>query len=312
MTDFNIENLEGKGITAEVLEGGCQYSTYELFAKAAGHSEAVRQYNALLVSADNLEGQTVDVIARGSHHHTGRTVYVCKTSKGQKFLIGGDGVRLVEIKLSNFTTDQLYKEIERRAFEAGFKAGQAQGFTGCDLGEVRTAVQPSRGHIVEQAKNEVEELIAHGKRMNEKYGYIGNHICRTNYYTVDFHVNPKKRAVTAVVETTDLFGGTPSNGKKRSVGVAKCDPNDCFNEFIGKSIALHRALGLEVPEELLNAPEPEGKKAGDIVAYQEWSLGTKHIRLVDPKESITPGKTAQVGSTVSEQGRVINDTARYK
>jgi hypothetical protein len=317
MTNFNIENLEGKGITAEVLDGGAQYSSYEEFARSAGHPDAVMQNNDSLVSAGNIEGQVVQVLAKGLHGSRGHqpVIYVCMTNHGQKFLIGERGVKVMEMKLSDFTTDQLYKEIERRAFEAGFKAGktvgeQANGIVGCDLGgvpSVSAPVQITRDDIVGQARDLIEELIDHGITYNEEYGNVGNGICQTKFYKVDFHVNEKKRAVTAVVETTSSDGSKPSYGVQRVVGVAKCDPNDCFNEFIGKAIALHRALGIEVPEELLNAPQPLSKQTGDIAEFEG-----KVYELV-PKDVPVWGVEgkAHVGSLAGKRSRVINDTARY-
>ncbi len=48
-------------------------------------------------------------------------------------------------------------------------------------------------------------------------------------------------------------------------GIAKCAPNDCFNVHIGRAISLRRALGLTVPDEYLNAPNPTEVRVGDIV-----------------------------------------------
>ncbi|MFJ7665364.1 hypothetical protein ACIQXW_23680 [Lysinibacillus sp. NPDC097162] len=60
---------------------------------------------------------------------------------------------------------------------------------------------------------------------------------------VNFHVNEKKRTVTAVAYFGNLYPGD-----KEVVGkaIAKCAPDDVFNADIGKAIALGRALGLDV------------------------------------------------------------------
>ncbi|MFP3830651.1 hypothetical protein, partial [Pseudomonas sp. SIMBA_021] len=79
-----------------------------------------------------------------------------------------------------------------------------------------------------------------------------------------------ERKVTALVRR--LNDKTP-----RHVGRAKAAPDDCFNVHIGKAIALRRALGLAVPDEYLNAPQPTEVRVGDIVCgkysetyYQSW------------------------------------------
>ena len=48
-------------------------------------------------------------------------------------------------------------------------------------------------------------------------------------------------------------------------GKAKCAQGDTFNVHIGKAIALRRALGLPVPSEYTNAPQPTEPKVGDVV-----------------------------------------------
>src|SRR5690606_31968390 len=50
-------------------------------------------------------------------------------------------------------------------------------------------------------------------------------------------------------------------------GIAKCAPGDCFNVHIGKAIALRRALGLKVPSDYLNAPQPTEVRVGDVVKF---------------------------------------------
>lgn len=100
------------------------------------------------------------------------------------------------------------------------------------------SLQQIRDEIVERAKADVKRLA------------IGR--------DVDFVVNREKRAVVA------LICGTIS-GRIRSRGIAKCAPGDVFNAHIGRAIALRRALGLEVPAEYLNVPNPEEPRVGDVV-----------------------------------------------
>jgi len=105
--------------------------------------------------------------------------------------------------------------------------------------------QERRDEIVEQAKADFWKLV----RQNNKLDCV-----------VNFVVNREKRTVVALIK--DEY-----TGRVYARGIAKAAPEDCFNEHIGKAIALHRALGLEVPDEYLNAPQPTEVRVGDIVVH---------------------------------------------
>lgn len=66
-------------------------------------------------------------------------------------------------------------------------------------------------------------------------------------FDITFDINRENRSVEAVAKKP--FSRTAF------YGTAVCAPDDCFNEHIGKAIALNRALGIEVPDEYLNAPQ---------------------------------------------------------
>lgn len=101
--------------------------------------------------------------------------------------------------------------------------------------------QQRRDEIVEQAERDVETMM-NEYQLSEKEAVFSRN----------------KRSVS--VSINHLF-----SGKAITQGIAKCAPNDCFNVHIGKAIALRRALGLEVPAEYLNAPQPTEVRVGDIV-----------------------------------------------
>lgn len=72
-----------------------------------------------------------------------------------------------------------------------------------------------------------------------------------------FHVNAEKRTVVAIIRTI--------SGKHLvHKGIAKCAPDDVFNEHIGKAIALGRALGLDV-ERFEKAVQPSEVVVGMVV-----------------------------------------------
>ena len=114
--------------------------------------------------------------------------------------------------------------------------------------------EPTRAEVIEKAKESVSD-ITYEMPMTTPYNFV------------DFAVNKEKRTVAALLR---IFGGYSPVAKK---GIAKCGPDDCFNVHIGKAIALYRALGLEVPKEFLNAPQPTEVRVGDIVEYR-WIDGS--------------------------------------
>jgi hypothetical protein len=124
------------------------------------------------------------------------------------------------------------------------------------LGDKRIkSPQEIRDEIVERAKADVAELERIGRSTWDDLPAKSPFFER--YYRVKFYVNRDKRAVTAVVHGY--------NKGEKSVGVAKCAPGDVFNAHIGRAIALRRALGLPVPDEYLNAPQPTEVRVGDVV-----------------------------------------------
>lgn len=130
--------------------------------------------------------------------------------------------------------------------------------------------QARRDEIVEKAKQDIKELAKDGKSFFTP-GDIGNYTYRHRVFYVEFVVNRKKRTVVALVRGA-------RTGKLRERGIAKCHPNDCFNVHIGKAIALRRALGLDVPDEYLNAPQPTEVRVGDIV---DWGWKKFSYKIAD-------------------------------
>lgn len=98
-----------------------------------------------------------------------------------------------------------------------------------------------RAEIIEKAKEFVKEqrddMIV--VKTDNPHGYVVG---------VSFIVNAEKRTVVA------LLRGIISDSV-RAKDIAKCNPDDVFNEHIGKAIALGRALGKDVSE-FENAPQP--------------------------------------------------------
>lgn len=125
--------------------------------------------------------------------------------------------------------------------------------------------QEIRDEIVERAKADVKALsetpIDRIKNSAGRHGFWpyveGGGERYIPIDRVEFYVNREKRTVVALVRD-----------RKTRVwlrGIAKCAPNDVFNAWIGRAIALRRALGLEIPAEYLSVPNPTEVRVGDVV-----------------------------------------------
>lgn len=136
---------------------------------------------------------------------------------------------------------------------------------------IKDRAQSRRDEIVDQAKADVEKLIEDAGSICPVY--YGNHTMRECTNRVEFVVNREKRTVVALV-----FGKSQRvRSELREKGIAKAAPDDCFNVHIGKAIALRRALGLAVPDEYLNAPQPTEVRVGDVVqTLRDGDLRFKH------------------------------------
>lgn len=127
----------------------------------------------------------------------------------------------------------------------------------------------------------------------------------TNGYTashdIDFVVNEEKRTVVALIKFA---------GKVTLRGIAKYMPGDVFNEWIGKAIALARALKIRIPQEFADAVQPVEKVIGMVVIAEEHKDG-EHI-LIASGETLRNGY-AHIGSPVGKDGKIIDDTnAEYE
>ncbi|MEJ9347195.1 hypothetical protein, partial [Bacillus licheniformis] len=145
--------------------------------------------------------------------------------------------------------------------------------------------QERRDEIVEQAKADVERL-----RMI-------NRMLQT--FDITFDINRESRTVEAVAKKP--------NSRTAFYGTAICAPDDCFNIHIGEAIALHRALGLEVPDEYLNAPQPTEVRVGDVVAYRGFYKTIDYVTVVADGEP-TGGGRAALTSIAVKHGKIIDDS----
>lgn len=147
-----------------------------------------------------------------------------------------------------------------------------------------------RAAIIEKAKKFVEKVSSRQScwTVNE----MGNETYRQRCTVNEFIINSEKRTVVVLVKGED-------SGKIFEKGIAKCNPNDVFNEHIGKAISLGRALGLDVSE-FEQAVQPNRRTDGMIM---EWR-GKKRII----SRNYIEGETCDFDSEIARYGSIINDT----
>lgn len=113
-----------------------------------------------------------------------------------------------------------------------------------------------RAEIIEKAKGFVENILGKHDTFNTTIGKYKDQCVRPV-----FQVNEKKRAITVLI-----YGAFSKELVFK--GITKCHPKSVFNVWIGKAIALGRALGLDVSE-FEQAVQPT-HATGQVCKIQNW------------------------------------------
>ncbi|SCY14286.1 hypothetical protein [Lysinibacillus fusiformis] len=158
-----------------------------------------------------------------------------------------------------------------------------------------------RASIIEKSKTFIKNIVGEYDTFRTTIGKYKDQCVRPI-----FHVNEKKRAIAVLI-----YGAF----SKQLIfkGITKCNPNDVFNEHIGKAIALGRALGLDVSE-FEQAVQPTEFAIGQIF---EAKLTETHIeKIVDitgDKCYVERGGFYWTNRIQEDDFCIINDTnAKYE
>jgi hypothetical protein len=167
--------------------------------------------------------------------------------------------------------------------------------------EIRKSnAQLTRDDIIEMAKRDVAELE---RRME-------NYEIRSFSMYAQYFINREKRTVVALIRQSTNF--PPLKDRPVSRGIAKCHPDDCFNAHIGRAIALRRALGLKVPDEYLNAPQPTEVRVGDIVESYSFKQPKRYIVVGTDKEVEEQDGRCHINSIIANnfpvKTKIIDDS----
>jgi hypothetical protein len=209
------------------------------------HSE----YRALLPIADDSQASADESAPTATlHTNLGATIEV---SAGAAVIAQQiDSMRKAEFDrgvAEGIAMERARREEDRRKLAQKHSRLVENAKTGGVSDEKVSEPPNTRAEIVEMAKVDVERLLKSDEREE---------------VSVKFRINREFR--TVVVETRDFMGD-------KARFYATCAPGDVFNAHIGMAIALRRALGLDVPREYLNAPEPTEAQVGDVVVTRSSS-----------------------------------------
>lgn len=169
--------------------------------------------------------------------------------------------------------------LERHKIEGEYLPVSGASIDGAIKGARKYNAQADRDEIIEKAKRDIAIEVKRKWSVDNslRYIYYKNPSDLCGYVCdVEFIVNREKRTVVALL--CHSWNGIMSRG------IAKCDPSDCFNVHIGKAIALRRALGLEVPAEYLNAPQPTEVRVGDVILRRGDYASSNGLRAVTAVE----------------------------
>ena len=153
-----------------------------------------------------------------------------------------------------------------------------------------------RAEVIKKAKEFVEE--------KDGYGLIWLEL--TCVVDINFVVNAEKRTVVALLKRF-------LTREVHSKGIAKCNPDDVFNEHIGKAIALGRALGKDVSE-FESAPQPTEPVIGHKLS-NELEEGIDEVTVIEGVRMFVnnTGKFWNKYTLARGVTKIIDDTnARYK
>lgn len=196
---------------------------------------------------------------------------------------------------------------------------------GVNLAELRKGVGSgaierksiARETIVERAKADVADLrkfagvhVPDGERFLRGRKSFWPCVDGDNHYVpldrVEYVFNRDKRTVVALISDDEGVWAR---------GIAKCAPGDVYNVHIGKAIALRRALGLAVPDEYVNAPQPTEARVGDVVIWESAFRGCVRTTLTKRRPSLDcpeHGKaflhSDSTGWLGDKQFRIIDDS----
>ncbi|MGG0793156.1 hypothetical protein ABE137_03890 [Brevibacillus laterosporus] len=218
----------------------------------------VKEYNWLVYHREYVVITPLDELAT-NNITVNLTVNVASSSPSEILKAIVDSVQVELAKCVGEPNNEETRDKITEALTNKFRDGVEEQ---ARAGAVRRVLRKTRDNTVERAKADLVELRSDMSNVRNPRlrGRDDIYLLKGRLGMIaEFIVNKEKRAVVCLLRGAV----TPERIYARSI--AKCSPDDCFNVHIGKAIALRRALGLDVPADYLNAPQPTEVRVGDVV-----------------------------------------------
>lgn len=151
-----------------------------------------------------------------------------------------------------------------------------------------------RAELIQRAREFAEGLI---DKNHDGYLIKGKNGIEFLCYAKYKH-NHSKRTTTCT-----LVG--IGSGYTRKKITTKCHPNEVFNESIGELISLYKALEIDIPQEFMEAVQPDDFVVGMVVMDNVFSYGK--LTVIDNHDSVRDG-LAHLGSPCMDSAIIIDDT----
>lgn len=245
-------------------------------------TELVNVMNEVMAEVKSrlVEGTVTKYVAReipstvGTVEHDGKLLR--KVERKQK---KGDYVRFQNLGGSVHTKNNIFYEIINQVsyLDDRKESMRVDFWLGAYIAEIFEVVSAvpqiikspnqQRAELNQRAREFVEGIIGNYPNFEMVIGRFSNQAV-----SATFHVNAEKRTVVALVH--GYF-----SRKLVCKGIAKCMPGDVFNESIGKAIALAKALQIDIPQEFMQAVQPDEV----VVGHAIYSFTTSGNRFDYPR-----------------------------
>lgn len=184
-----------------------------------------------------------------------------------------------KLEMLQLSVEEIYNQAFLDGHIEGYENGELNERLGYGAIEVVKSPNQQRAELIQRAREFVEGLkksrtgrvvggIHKGEIKTYHNAYVIERKIPIEVCSAEFHVKGNK--VTCVLKGI-------ASGDFRSVGRAECMPGEVFNEWIGKAIALARALKIEVPVEFLQAVQPTEVVVGMDIHYKKENRFAKVV-----------------------------------
>lgn len=220
----------------------------------------------------------------------------------------GDFVRFSGLELTFTKNDKFYEVFNKEDYIGeGTMDFHIYSWSDCPNPEIFEVVGAVPQEIIKSHNQQRAELIQRAREFvdgqKNEYGYYHFFDKHERRYDciAEFITNPEKRTVTCI-----LRGVHSDYVRKRAV--ARCRPGEVFNERIGEVISLCMALQIDIPQEFMNAVQPDEVVVGMVVENKH--IGRNKITRAHENKRYTDDSSGHwhVDSAINGFVTILDDT----